>query len=171
MSNPLDNKLKSLEKSIKGIINKTPRAVGSLASKHFRESFNKQGFDDNGLRKWVKRKNERAKDKGRAILVKTGRLQHSIRVRRANTQEVVIGTNVPYARYHNEGGIMHRKPHGRRTGIFHVKTQKERKSQVRRADYRLPRRQFIGASANLNKKIDEWYKKQLDTAINKMKKI
>lgn len=171
MSNPLENKIKSLEKSIKDITNKAPRAVGSVASRHFRENFTKQGFDDNGVRKWVKRKNERSKDKGRAILVQTGRLQRSIRVRSANTQEVIIGTSVPYARYHNEGGIMHRKPHGRRTGIYHIKTQMERKKQIRRADYRLPRRQFMGASANLNRKIDTWYKGQLDRAIKKMQSV
>lgn len=158
MSNPLEYKLKSLEKSIKEIVNNAPRAVGSLAAKHFRENFTKQGFDDDGVRKWADRKSQRTKDKGRAILIKTGRLQRSIRVRRANTQEVVIGTNVPYARYHNEGSIMHRKPHGRRRGIFHIATRMERKTQVLRADYRLPRRQFIGASASLNMKIDGWYK-------------
>ena len=96
------------------------------AKNHFTKSFADQGFTDKGLVKWQPRKS-RSRDDGRAILVKTGNLRRSIRVISRSINEVVIGSDLPYAQVHNEGG------------------------RTRRG--RMPKRQFIGESAVLNRKI------------------
>jgi phage gpG-like protein len=36
-------------------------------------------------------------------LVKTGRMRNSIRILRRTNNSIDVGTNVPYAKYHNEG--------------------------------------------------------------------
>lgn len=40
---------------------------------------------------------------GRQQLVKTGRMRESISVLRRTTDSIIVGSNVPYAQYHNEG--------------------------------------------------------------------
>jgi len=164
MANPLQKPLKDLEKGLIQILRDAPRAIGTMAASHFRDNFRKQGFDDNGVSPWAKRKKNKKGDDNRAVLIQSGRLMRSVRLRSYNTQRIVIGTSVPYASYHNEGGIIHRRPHGRSTGTYRFDRAGKihhRKSQVRATDYRLPRRQFIGNSASLNTKIDNWYIKRL----------
>lgn len=167
------NKAEKLAENLKVIVQRAPRAVGAIVSAHFRQNFDKQGFDDNFVRKWKARKKNGKKDKGRAILVKSGRLKRSIRVRRANQSEVVIGTAVPYARIHNEGGIIYRKAHGRKTGKIREYNGKKYKvkKHVRGADYKMPQRRYMGNSANLNKKIDAWYGRQIINAMKSIKNI
>lgn len=115
--------------AVKDMVNE----MGVMAVNHFTKSFANQGFDDNGIKRWQPRKNEisggigmvRKRDKGsRAILVKTGRLRKSLRKHRSGLFAVTITSNVPYAAFNNDGIIG-----------------------------RLPKRQFVGYSSNLNKKI------------------
>ncbi|MFN4249073.1 MAG: phage virion morphogenesis protein [Flavipsychrobacter sp.] len=169
MPNPLDPKLKEIEKRLKDVLHKAPRAVGTMAASHFRDNFRKQGFDDKTVELWKGRKYNKKGDADRAILTKTGRLARSVRLRSYNTERVVIGTNVPYARFHNEGGIMYRRPHGRKTGLTRNYNGKSYsvKKQVRGTSYKLTRRRFIGPSESLNRKIDRWYKLNINRALKR----
>jgi phage gpG-like protein len=99
---------------------RVPRIVGTTAVEFFKENFRRQGFVDQGLEAWPPRQDG---NNDRALLIKSGRLRRSIRVLRANRNAVQVGTNVPYAKYHNQG------------------TQ------------HLPQRQFIGRSAGLRKRL------------------
>jgi phage gpG-like protein len=109
--------LKKFEAEIDSMVN----SMGVMAKNHFTANFRKQGFDDEGVEAWKPRKKrERA---GRAILVKSGRLRRSINFRKKGKWSVVIATDVPYARRHNEG-----------------------------LD-KMPKRQFIGYSGKLNRQI------------------
>lgn len=109
-------------------------AVGNIARNHSIDNFRKQGFVDGGLRPWKGRKDRR---NTRSLLVKTGRLRQSVRVKRYNSREVVIGTDTPYASYHNEG-----------TG-------------------RLLKRQFIGDSKELDEKVKTVIIKEIDKLFKK----
>lgn len=108
-----------------------PAQVGNIAKRHFVESFRNQGFTDATFDPWAARKtsdksdrSSRNRNKPRAILVKTGHLRGSIRVRVANFNSIEIGAyGVNYARFHNNGGG------------------------------KMPKRQFIGRSRSLTRKI------------------
>lgn len=109
--------------------------AGVEAKNHFVKSFSNQGFTDETLVKWTPRK--RNTDRGRYILVKSGNLRRSIRIMSRSLNAITIGSDLPYAAVHNDGG------------------------RIRRG--RMPKRQFIGSSAVLNKTILS----RLDKLINK----
>jgi phage gpG-like protein len=77
-----------------------PKIVGNEAVNFSKESFRKQGFTDGSFKKWQSRKNN--KDKGRAILVKSGDLRRSIK-KRVRSKRVTISSNLPYSPVHNYG--------------------------------------------------------------------
>jgi len=122
-----EQKIKDFQKLKRNL----PAQVGNIAKRHFVESFRNQGFTDASLDPWAVRKtsdksdrSKRNADKPRAILVKTGHLRGSIRVRVSTFDLIEIGAyGVPYARFHNN-------PKGK--GV---------------------KRQFIGRSRLLTKKI------------------
>lgn len=99
-----------------------PRVLANVVINDIAENFQKQAFD--GV-KWKPRKrNLRKRDAKRAILVDTGRLRRSFRVKLATTEVIIISTPIPYAQFHNEGTA------------------------------KLPKRQFIGMSKQLEASID-----------------
>ncbi|MGA0556545.1 phage virion morphogenesis protein [Larkinella sp. VNQ87] len=90
------------------IQNDVPRIVQVEGKKHFKQSFHNEGFTDVTLEKWPDI-SEKAKDRKRRkngslppILTDTGNLGDSID---ADIQpgQVVFGSDVPYAKRHNEG--------------------------------------------------------------------
>lgn len=104
---------------------KLPGQVGEMARSFFLDNYRKGGFEDQTFVPWVERKPVPAgktdKNKGRALLVKSGKLRRSIRVMEKGEGYVIIGSDVKYARFHNDG-----------------------------VEGRLPQRQFIGPSKALN---------------------
>ncbi len=106
----------------------------TVAQNHSTENFAKQGFDDIGVQKWEPRKRTRTRDIGKAILVQTGRLRRSLRKKRLNALSGVLFSPLPYAKRHNEG-----------------------------LD-RMPKRQFVGNSRNMVKKIE----RALELKINRI---
>lgn len=138
--------------------------MGQIALNHFTNSFRDQGFTDDNFSPWKRRKNidsrrgrgrkrygadhrladgtgvdlrrwEKTVDvrsvKNRAILVQTGTLRRSIRKQARGKYKVMIISNVPYANVHNEG--LHS---GRGSG------------------FQMPKRQFVGYSAIMARKIE-----------------
>lgn len=59
-------------------------------------AFDKQGLDGN---KWKPNQ----KQEGRQQLVKTGRMRQSIRILKKTAHTREVGSDVPYAEFHNEG--------------------------------------------------------------------
>jgi phage gpG-like protein len=171
----MDN-LKHILKHFKAILNKAPKVVGRMAVDHFKQNFEVQGFVNNGLQKWPERK-KRKKDKGRAILVKSGNLRDSIDIVSADTQHIVIGTNMPYAKLHNEGGTIHRSSMsrlyiqnrfkaGKNKGKFKKGTTRGKGGTIKAYDIKIPKRQFIGNSKELNDKIEQWFTKRISETLN-----
>lgn len=116
-----------------------PILLGNKAKNFFVENFRKQGFDDNGVEKWQPRKfsglARQKKDSGRAILVKTGNLRRSIRVKSASMNKIIIGSDLDYSAVHNYG------------------TNK------------MPQRKFIGDSENLRKELTKTITKEIKKAL------
>jgi phage gpG-like protein len=93
-------KLKKLKK-------KLPRAIAVIAKNHYVKSFKEGGFTDKSFKKWAVRKGNT--DPGRATLIgdgkkqQAGTLRDSIEIRRDTFKDIRVGTNNPYAKYHNKG--------------------------------------------------------------------
>jgi len=165
-------KLERLERIYRAL----PNVAGNMAVTFFKERFRAQNWVDDRTETWPKRKEnkrQRENNKGRAVLVKTGRLKRSIRITRKGKDFVAIGSDVPYAKAHNEGakirGTAKVKSHKRKYGFYDEevsapgarKEKFERKhtgvSQVtahdRQMNTNLPKRQFMGPSKILKRKI------------------
>lgn len=121
--------------------------LGVEAKKHFQEGFqrDKQGFTDKTLEKWpdikeATKKRKRKKNGDLApILTNNGHLRDSIDWEGDyNQQAVVISSDLVYAEVHNEGG----------------------------GPNNMPKRQFMGPSQQLDKKVQAKIEKQLDKIFN-----
>ena len=84
-------------------------------------------------------------------MVDSGRLKRSIRVVSSSPERVVVGTDVPYAQIHNDGfeGTVHVKAYMR-------KSKKGTRINVREHDknMKMPKRQFVGESDELNRRLE-----------------
>lgn len=93
--------------------------MANNAVNHFKvTNFDAKGFVDMTVKSWAPIKNS----DGRQPLVKTGRMRDSITILGRSLNSRIVGSNVPYAEYHNAGTA------------------------------RLPQRKFIGNSKVLEKK-------------------
>lgn len=165
MRNPIKYDLEKLAATIKQI----PKSVATEAVNFSKERFREQGWKDQVLEPWVKRRQDRKKDHGRAVLVKSGRLRRSIKTH-ISGMDVTISTDVPYAAAHNEGfkgevsdsvGEYTRKAHTRK-GYTRKDGKAIKATQVaahkvgqftRKRNVDLPKRQFIGPSAALDRAV------------------
>ena len=109
-----------------------PAKLGNIAVKFFQDNFRREGFIDNSLTRWQRRKRETRRSRGKKILQNTGRLRRSIKRLTTTFGRIVIGTRgVPYAEVHNEGlGVM-------------------------------PKREFVGDSAKLEKLLQKRISKEI----------
>lgn len=118
--------------------------MGQIALNHFTKSFRDQGFTDESLQSWKPRKRVRGRnDAGRAILVKSGALR-KLRKRNVGKYKTMILPNEAareYASVHNNGEMS-----GRGRG------------------FKMPKRQFIGYSGKMDRKI----KSKLNTRIKRI---
>lgn len=147
--------IKELESRFKGVLVRLPAIAGNEVVNFALDNFKKQGFLGNSFQPWAKRKTFGSWGKansreGRALLVKTGQLRRSIRVTSITTNSVTVGSNVPYAKTHNEGlrlgFIQTVKPFTRKNG-------QSVKQHSRRIDQRIPARPFLADSPYLTAKL------------------
>ena len=80
-----------------------PREIGLLAVNFSKDRFRAGGWYDKTFLPWKARNPKAKRNSGRAILVQSGSLRRSIRVVRVTNDSVTIGSDVPYAKAHNEG--------------------------------------------------------------------
>lgn len=115
------------EKEIKSMVT----IMGNDALNHFESSFRNQGFTNETLVSWKARKRtERSRYGNRGILTGTGRLRRSLKRNKIGQYAIRISSNVIYANVHNEGLTA-----GRGNG------------------FTMPKRQFVGYSAKLNRSL------------------
>lgn len=178
MNNPLNEartRLKAVKKSL-------PKKAAALIVDFFKGRFQRQSWVDTTVEKWRPRKDRSKKNRGRAILVKTGRLRRSIRAVSVAAERVVIGSDVPYAQIHNEGGRIegsqtvssytrraHRRKgytrNGKRVKASRVK-ESTVKSHTRNVRTTIPRRQFLGDSAALKKRLEGMIIREINRALD-----
>lgn len=163
-----------LARQYQGVYLRLPLIVGNEAVNFTLDNFRLQGFMGNTFQPWLSRKQGWRKDRrtGRNILIDTGRLRRSIRITQLSQNHVAIGTDVKYARAHNEGlrmgFIQSVKAHTRKvTGITTIQSISTRRSynkrvqvgtshvnaHTRRIDQRIPKRQFMGDSPYLRARL------------------
>ncbi|PCH69406.1 MAG: hypothetical protein COC06_07625 [Bacteroidales bacterium] len=139
-----------------------PKMAGVVAVNFFKNRFRTQDWIDNTSHPWEGRKRKSSTKRG--ILVNSGRLKRSIRITRSTYNSIWIGTDVPYAQIHNEGGRVKGtarvSAHNRKAFTRRRKGRKETvqahavKAHARKVNFIMPRRQFMGTSAVLDKKIE-----------------
>lgn len=174
-----------------------PHKVGVLMVAWSKDRFKYQNWIDNYPVNWQRRsrkkpwtnKGKAPNNTGRALLVKTGRLRRSIRIVGTTANSVTIGSDVPYARVHNEGvrmkftqkvGAYVRMTRSRdKYRVDALKTTKTRtrikinktasgisgvKEHDRKYNYKMPERRFMGESRYLNMQI----RRLISAEINKV---
>ena len=164
--------------------------LGQTAVNFFRSRFRAQAWTDKFAKKWQKRAvdlhtekyspKQRRQSKGRAILVKSSQLLKSIHMKNYSSNQVVISAPKKYAAIHNEGfdGNVHVKQHTRRvqgrTVAYSLKTRRKQtkryvkgittvKAHTRRM--KIPQRQFMGNSHNLNRRFERIIVKDIDKTL------
>lgn len=124
-----------------------PKLAGNTALNFFKDSWNREAFIDTRPQKWAARSNDEGSR--RRLLVASGRLRRSLRMQYTQTR-ITISTDVPYAQIHNEGGPV--------KATVKVRAHKRRghavKAHTRQVDFTMPKRQFMGASQLLNRRIE-----------------
>ncbi|KAA2245506.1 hypothetical protein F0L74_05985 [Chitinophaga agrisoli] len=172
--------LKQIERHFKQVLLYAPGMAGNEAVNFFLDRFRERNWLNIRRSAWKDRKDPTKwgpakRNKGRAILVLSGRLRRSIRITSIANLQVHIGSDAPYAKAHNEGfkGIVtqHVSPYTRkvnRTGIIKRTALKTRskikwgkvtvrettvKGHTRKIKQNIPRRQFMGRSQQLDEKI------------------
>lgn len=146
----LTKKLKTVAQEIQ---HDCAEIIAESATEYFKDSFKRKAFNGRSWKRTVKRTG--------STLIESGNLMNSIRPTEVTDKKVVIAAGnekVGYARIHNEGGIQYVKPHHR--------TIRGKRQQVRGYAYKAVKRQFMGESEELNRKI----KKRLETEIKRLLK-
>lgn len=158
------------------------RNVAAIALSFFKRSFVNQGFTDTTLKKWPKRKFG-PRNNGRGTLIDKGVLKRGTRIKQADLNKAVIGVDsaIKYAEIHNEGGVIPVTVKMRRffwamyfkNGGADKRTRKNETAQfwLRMAlkkgnTIEMPKRQFIGDSATLHKRLIAYLEKELNKIFN-----
>ena len=95
--------VQALESRLKAVIRTLPRKMGEVAVNFALDNWKRQGFLGGSLQPWQPRRTVTKANKGKPIEVGTGRLRRSVHVLRANSEEAVVGSDVPYAIVQNNG--------------------------------------------------------------------
>jgi len=123
-----------------------PIAIGNMAKNHFLQAFrrgaqNGGGFTNSSRNGWPKRKRETRISRNKGILISSGHLRRSIGVLSKSWRAIVLGTKgILYAEVHNKGGS--------------IRTRNGKQ-------FKMPKREYLGDSSVLNKKIVSFIYKKL----------
>lgn len=131
-----------------------PRIIGKMGVDHFKENFDKEGFVNNGLQPWPKRKADNTSKK--ILTGETKELQDSIDYN-ADIGKTSWGTDVVYGSIHNRGGKTKAhtiSPRRKRALKFKGKWGVGIWKKIKHPGSKIPKRQFIGHSEEFINKID-----------------
>ncbi|CAA0144765.1 conserved hypothetical protein [Tenacibaculum maritimum] len=171
-------KLKRVDKSY--FLKKMTKQMGIIAVNFSKERFRDKNWLGRNREKWPDRKR-----KGRGSLMNnSGRLKRSIRKISEGNYYVFIGSDIPYAQINNEGGIINKtvsvRSHTRKLNTRTrrttrgngrsrkpLKTIAQVKSHNRRMNLRIAKRQFMGNSEILTRRIEKHLYKEIDKELNR----
>jgi phage gpG-like protein len=183
MANDLGTTVGDMKAALRQVLPTIPHQMGVLAVQFTMERFRAMNWVDSTTKPWAKRKSQKD-NAGRGLLIKSGRLKRSIRVTEKSGGTVVIGTDVPYAKVHNEGSqekvlVGHHLRHIEKAGpVALTKKGKPKKRQPKpsitkievKAHFRknnIPQRQFIGNSAVLTTQLQRMMAANIMKALKK----
>lgn len=181
--------IKSQRKEIDQLMRRQlPVKIGRMAKDHFQENFRKGGFVNNGLQQWPKSKRQLSGTSSAAaqygpLLSGRNHLFSSMKYTPSDYR-VKVANEVPYAAIHNEGGTVNPTvtPEMRRFAwaMFYKSSgkKKEKKGSMlsnpdagrwkalaltkkSKLTVKIPKRQFLGESAELRKSINDKIEKEL----------
>lgn len=159
MANAPQFNFRKFESHFKQVLQYAPGMLGNDAVNFFLDRFKDQAWLGSTREAWPARKVNtkwgKTKRNGRAILVDTGRLRRSVRITAVGSMSVTIGSDVPYAKAHNEGltlGLIQDVQSHTRKVNKGAKTVTV-SGHKRRVDMKIPRRQFMGYSQYLDKQL------------------
>lgn len=174
-----------MEKRLRAVLPSLPLLVGNEMVNFVKDRFRHGNWRGNTIEPWKARAAKAKRNKGRALLIDSGRLRRSIRITKRSNDAVAVGTDVPYARAHNEGfertvqvKAHDRKKYGKqqvesgavtRSGKHRLKTVQTIKgiTQVKAHSKKmnLPQRQFLGHSPWLTKSLQVMVTKTIMKAL------
>ncbi len=169
---------------------KIPTQIATIAVNFSKERFQEQAWLDSTKKKWLPlryRRGSKSSRRSQTPLVKTGRLKRSIRKIEATSRRIIIGTDLPYAKLHNDGGAInntvtvksyqvsqHKRKRHTRTRAGRVEKVKAHtvkshtvSSHRRKLNIRVPSRKFIGESYTLTRRIELFVTSQINKALKK----
>lgn len=177
----IGKQFREFQKKVEAVLKRLPRLAASEAQNFFLDSFKRQAWIGDTTENWPKRKPGTKRNNGRALLVDTSRLKRSIRIKQADWNRIVIGSDVPYAAVHNNGfrGTQ-QVGESSRTASRRVLTRYNKNGTASRArgattrirgaghqvrahtrKQNIPRRRFMGNSPYLNRLIDRAFIREL----------
>lgn len=155
------NTVGDMKAALAKVLPTLPHQMGVLAVAFTMERFRQQNWLDKTPEPWKARAKETAKNKGKNILMQSGTLRNSIRITNENAQGVTIGSNVIYAKIHNEGSkeTVQVRAHERAIGSVDITELNKRGKPKKKAittpvkahsrKMNMPKRQFMGVSQTL----------------------
>lgn len=181
--------IKSQRKEIDQLMRRQlPVKIGRMAKDHFQENFRKSGFVNNGLQQWPKTKRQLSGTSSAAaqygpLLSGRNHLFSSMKYTPSDYR-VKVANEVPYAAIHNEGGTVNPTvtPEMRRFAwaMFYKSSGKKKGkkgsilsnpdaerwkalalTKKSKLTVKIPKRQFLGESAELRKSINDKIEKEL----------
>lgn len=171
-------RLKKIDKSY--FLKKMTSEAGVIAVNFSKQRFRDKNWINRSREKWGNRKR---KDRG-SLMNKSGRLKRSVRKLAQGNYYVIIGSDVPYAELHNEGGHIRKsvsvKSHTRKLNLRSRKSTRGNgrarkpqktitrvKTHNRRMNLRIAKRQFMGNSDILTRRIQRHLEGQIKKELNK----
>lgn len=155
---------------LRKLYEKFPAMAAIEAVNFSKERFVRKNWVDKSVTAWKKRKpspdwysdaQKKAANRG-SLMVKSGRLKRSIRKIKVTQNSVTIGTDVEYAQAHNEGETINQTVNIK----AHSRQRKGRSEKVRahkrKRTIKLPKRQFIGESAILLRRIERMVQREMN---------
>lgn len=152
------------------LLNNLAPEIAKEAQAFFKGSFDKEGFTDYGFIAWPKRKDAET----HKILTKSQTLRNSVVIKSQTPQriEIMAGEGLPYAEIHNKGGTINvtLTPKARKFFWYMYKKTEDEKwkrmaiTKKQMLNIRIPQRQYIGESQELNKLIDRIIRERLKEA-------
>lgn len=171
--------IKSQSREIEQLMRRQlPIKVGRMAKDHYQDNFRKGGFVNRGLQKWPTTKRQLSGSASAAasynpLLSGRNHLFGSVKYVPGDYR-VTVSNDLPYAAVHNQGGTVRPTvtPKMRRFAWYmYYKSSKGQKAQSvspqaefwrnlaltrkTRLSVKIPKRQFIGESAELKQRINE----------------
>lgn len=156
------NKLQKLKRNF-------PTMAGIEAVNFSKERFVRKNWLDRSPAAWKARKpspewHSEAQKKAAArgsLMVKSGRLKRSIRVIKVTPNSVTIGTDVPYAEPHNEGAVINQVVNVKSFSRKRKGRSETVKAHRRKRKMTLPKRQFLGESAILLRRVERLVQREI----------